>query len=117
MSFLPSATVVVLNFNGIEHLERCFDSLTRLDYPREKLRVLFADNDSTDGSVDFVRQRYPDFLVQINDLTEQSVFSFHGLESEQSDLSRDRLQSFQNSYGHSGITSFDELNDFPEHLG
>ena len=56
---LPKVTVVVLNFNGRHHLERCFTSLAALDYPRERIDVLLVDNASDDGSVEEVRARWP----------------------------------------------------------
>lgn len=56
---LPKVTVVVLNFNGRHHLERCFTSLAALDYPKERVDVLLVDNASDDGSVEEVRARWP----------------------------------------------------------
>ena len=52
-------SVVVLNFNGLKHLEPCFNSLAELNYPREKLELIFVDNGSSDGSVGFMRSRFP----------------------------------------------------------
>ncbi len=64
---LPSATVVVLNYNGVEHLETCFRSLQRLVYPTERLELMLVDNGSTDGSVEFVRRHFPQVTVVCND--------------------------------------------------
>lgn len=47
--------VVVLNWNGREHLARCLDSLERSDHP--DFFVLVVDNGSTDGSAELVRGR------------------------------------------------------------
>ena len=55
----PFVSVIVLNFNGLVFLERCLFSLEQLDYPRERLEVILVDNASTDGSVAFVRDRFP----------------------------------------------------------
>jgi len=52
----PLVYVLVINWNGLEHLEACFDSLCRSTYAN--LRLLLIDNASTDASLDFVRQRY-----------------------------------------------------------
>lgn len=59
MPDLPSVTVIVLNYNGRQHLEGCLPSLLQLDYPADCLGLLVMDNGSTDGSVDFVEQQYP----------------------------------------------------------
>jgi GT2 family glycosyltransferase len=55
----PSVSIIVLNFNGLVFLEPCFASLEHLDYPRSRLEVILVDNGSTDGSVPFVRERFP----------------------------------------------------------
>jgi GT2 family glycosyltransferase len=59
MSDCPSVTVIVLNYNGRQHLEGCLPSLIELDYPAERLELMVLDNASSDGSVEFVRSRYP----------------------------------------------------------
>lgn len=52
-------SVVVVNFNGKEHLEACLSSLENLNFPREHLEVIMVDNASRDGSVKFVSSRFP----------------------------------------------------------
>lgn len=59
MSDWPTVTIIVLNYNGLEHLKDCFSSLTELDYPAERLRLMLVDNASTDGSVEYMQARYP----------------------------------------------------------
>ncbi len=56
---LPSISVLILNYNGQEHLTACFDSLLELHYPPDRIEILLVDNASTDGSVDWVIDRYP----------------------------------------------------------
>lgn len=60
MQFDPAvpASAVVVNCNGREHLELCLTSLLRQSLPG--IEVLLVDNHSTDGSVEFVRQRFGD---------------------------------------------------------
>lgn len=50
-------SVVVVNWNGREHLEVCLSSLLRQHVRSE---ILLVDNASTDGSLDFVRERFGD---------------------------------------------------------
>ncbi|MCK6446901.1 MAG: glycosyltransferase family 2 protein [Planctomycetes bacterium] len=66
-SALPRATFVILNYNGRHHLELCFSSLAKLDYPREKLEVLLIDNGSDDGSVEEMRAKHPWVRLHVND--------------------------------------------------
>lgn len=55
---LPSVTVIVPNWNGRQHLERCFGSLLDLEYDGE-VRLCMIDNGSVDGSVGLMRRRFP----------------------------------------------------------
>lgn len=52
----PSVHVLVINWNGLEHLQACFDSLLAGTYPNA--RYVLVDNGSTDDSVAFTRARY-----------------------------------------------------------
>jgi GT2 family glycosyltransferase len=62
--------VVVLNYNGGEHVVRCVDALAALDWPRRgggdggdrerrEVEVVLVDNASTDGSVEAVLDAHP----------------------------------------------------------
>ena len=63
--------VVVLNWNGREHLAPCLDSLRHSDHP--DAFVVVVDNGSTDGSVDWVRQAHPE--VEVLSLGENRRFA------------------------------------------
>jgi|WetSurMetagenome_2_1015567.scaffolds.fasta_scaffold138047_1 GT2 family glycosyltransferase len=56
MSSLPSVSVIILNYNSKKFLEKCLGSVFRSNYP--DLEVVFVDNASTDGSVDFIKERF-----------------------------------------------------------
>ena len=56
--------VVVLNWNGKSWLEKFLPIL--LQYSRNEAKVFIADNASTDDSVDFVKEKYPNIEVIIN---------------------------------------------------
>lgn len=57
----PLVYVIVLNFNGREHLEYCLPSIKGSCYPN--FRILFVDNASTDDSLEFVREHCPEIEV------------------------------------------------------
>lgn len=63
MSRRPLVTVIILNWNGKEYLESCLPSVDALDYPRDRLEIMVVDNNSTDGSVEFVRENYPRVIL------------------------------------------------------
>ena len=66
MSELPSVTVAILNYNGLEHLAGCFSSLAQIDYPSERLEVMLLDNASTDDSVAYVKGSYPQVRIVVS---------------------------------------------------
>jgi GT2 family glycosyltransferase len=61
----PQASLVVLNWNGRQWLRECISSLLALDYPAYE--IILVDNGSTDGSVEFVRQRFPQVRLIANE--------------------------------------------------
>lgn len=54
----PRVTVVIPNWNGLLHLEECFLALSRQVF--RSFSIVFVDNASTDGSVQWVRDNVPD---------------------------------------------------------
>jgi len=50
-------TILLVNYNGLHYLAKCFDSIKRFAPP--KTEVIMADNASTDGSLEFVAREYP----------------------------------------------------------
>lgn len=57
MSSSPKTAIVILNWNGQKHLEKFLPSVLATAY--ENLEVVVADNGSTDDSVSFLQQHYP----------------------------------------------------------
>jgi len=58
-------SVIVINWNGKHHLERCLSSVLQQTYPN--FEVVLVDNASTDGSVEFVRERFPGVRIIRNE--------------------------------------------------
>lgn len=56
-----STAVIILNWNGRQHLEQFLPSVVR--HTPRGVRIIVADNGSTDDSVDFLRQTYPDIEI------------------------------------------------------
>ena len=59
----PTVSVIVLNYNGLRYMEDCFASLSLMDYPSDRVELVLADNASSDGSVEYVRQHFPQVRV------------------------------------------------------
>ena len=54
-------SVVILNWNGARYLEACIESVYRQSY--KFIEIILVDNGSTDGSVDIVKNKYPNIRV------------------------------------------------------
>jgi hypothetical protein len=65
LSFCHKVSVVVLNWNGKQYLERCLTSLSTQTYPNYE--IILVDNGSTDGSVEFVQRHFPHVRIIQND--------------------------------------------------
>jgi len=57
--------VVIVNWNGFEHLRTCIPLVLAQDY--SNFRVVVVDNGSTDGSVPWLRSEFPEVQVICND--------------------------------------------------
>lgn len=53
---MPKVSIIVLNWNGKKFLKNCLDSLRKVTYSH--LEIIVVDNNSTDGSQEFVKANY-----------------------------------------------------------
>ena len=60
MSF-PKVSVIIVNYNGKALLEKCLESLAKVNY--ENFEIILVDNNSTDGTVEFVTKTYPSIII------------------------------------------------------
>ena len=65
MSELPSATIVIVNYNGAQFLPTCLDALKHQTYPCDRFEVVVSDNGSVDSSIDLLRHDFA--WVKINE--------------------------------------------------
>lgn len=63
---LPTVSIIIVNHNGKHHLKECLESLMAMNYPISRLELLLVDNGSSDGSVKFVQQNYPNIKIITN---------------------------------------------------
>src|SRR5207237_1606751 len=68
-SIAPEALVsmIILNYIVREHLESCLSSLQDLEFPKQQLEIIVVDNGSTDGSLGFVKARFPSVVLVQNE--------------------------------------------------
>ena len=53
------ASIVIVNYNGKHFLVDCLNALQAQTYPKDCFEVIISDNDSRDGSIEFLRSNYP----------------------------------------------------------
>jgi len=68
---MPLASVIILNWNGLQYLDDCLGSLVGQTF--RKFETILVDNGSKDGSVDYIREHYP--WVKLVALPENLGFS------------------------------------------
>jgi len=50
-------SIIIINYNGKLHLEKCLKSLMQVDY--KNYEIILVDNNSSDDSINFVKKFYP----------------------------------------------------------
>ena len=68
---IPSVAIAILNYNGKAHLENYLPSVIATSYSNAKVYVI--DNASTDDSLAFLKQQYPQ--IQLVELAENHGFA------------------------------------------
>ena len=57
----PKVSIIIINYNGKELLEKCLESLFKVDY--DNFEIILVDNNSTDGTMEFVTKNYPSIII------------------------------------------------------
>src|SRR6266480_5111911 len=60
-------SIIILNYNGREHLGACLSSLQDLEFPKQQLEIIVVDTGSTDGSLGLVKARFPSVVLAQNE--------------------------------------------------
>jgi GT2 family glycosyltransferase len=59
------ASVILVNYNGMSHLDACISSVLKQSYTN--FEVIFVDNNSSDESLEYARSKFPDLTFVVND--------------------------------------------------
>jgi GT2 family glycosyltransferase len=59
----PCVSIIIPTYNGLRFLPTCFDALRGQTYPAEKREIILVDDASTDETVPFVREHYPEVQI------------------------------------------------------
>lgn len=57
----PLVSIIIVGYNSKKYLKDCFDSILTMDY--KKIKVIFVDNNSSDESVQYIKNRYPKTVI------------------------------------------------------
>ena len=60
----PLVSVIIVNYNGRTFLDKCFSSLLLQSYP--DMEIIFVDNGSKDGSIEYIRKEFPSVEIIAN---------------------------------------------------
>ncbi|MEM3407747.1 MAG: glycosyltransferase family 2 protein [Nitrososphaerota archaeon] len=60
---LPKVSIIIVNYNRKNDTEECIQSILNSEYPKERLEVIIIDNGSSDGSVEFLKQKYSQYHI------------------------------------------------------
>ncbi|MEQ8763001.1 MAG: glycosyltransferase family 2 protein [Planctomycetota bacterium] len=55
-------SIVIPNYDGLEHLGTCLESIAELDAPGD-VEVVIVDNGSVDGSIEYLRRAHPEVTL------------------------------------------------------
>jgi hypothetical protein len=59
----PLVSVIILNFNGKPYLKPCLTSVLNTNYPN--FEIIFVDNNSSDGSVEYVEKEFAGSRIKV----------------------------------------------------
>ena len=59
----PLTSIIIPNYNGLRFLTPCLDALRAQTYPRMHTEIILVDDASTDNSVAFVAENYPEVKI------------------------------------------------------
>ncbi len=57
----PIVSIIIVNYNGKKYLEKCLKSIMKISYPNPE--IILVDNNSTDDSIEFVKNTYPSVII------------------------------------------------------
>lgn len=81
----PDVSVVIPTHNRKVWIEKAINSVREQTY-LGILEIIVVDDASTDGTADFIKSKFPDVLVLVNEHNEGACFSRNkGVESAQGD--------------------------------
>jgi GT2 family glycosyltransferase len=60
---LPFVSIIIVNYNGKTFLKECLSSIREIVYPKTQYETILVDNQSVDGSIEYVRENFPEVRI------------------------------------------------------
>lgn len=83
---MMKVSIITVNYNGKKFLEAYFNSLAQIKKENLFVEILMVDNLSQDGSVSFVRERFPEVKVFENDINNYTKAINLGIKNSKGDF-------------------------------
>ncbi len=58
-----TASIIIPTYNGLRFLPACLDALRRQTFPAAQTEIILVDDASTDGTIPYVREHYPEVRI------------------------------------------------------
>jgi len=59
--------IIIVNYNSSDYIGDCLSSLNKINYQKDDFKILVIDNNSTDGSVEYIERTWPEIeLIKNN---------------------------------------------------
>lgn len=78
MNYKYDVSIIVVNYNGKRYIDHLFTSLKEVAYNNMMVEVVFVDNDSSDGSVKYLKCKYEDAFFSLKIVKNEENFGFAG---------------------------------------
>lgn len=69
----PTVSIIIVNFNGLKHLNKCLSSVLKTEY--SNFEIVLVDNGSSDGSVDYVKKNFAVERLKLIELPQNRGFA------------------------------------------
>lgn len=63
LNYQPEVSFVVPSYNEVDFIEKKVMNCLQLDYPKDKLKIIFITDGSTDGTPEIIRKKFPQVTV------------------------------------------------------
>ena len=65
MNYEYDVSIIIVNYNGKRYIDTLFESLYNLQLDNIKIEIIFIDNASSDGSIDYLKKKYKSNILKI----------------------------------------------------